>query len=479
MKEKNNQKVKTSWQTKIKIATISLAIGLIAMISFVGIYTQEQNQMKNQVKNYNYGMEIKGARNITLAVKQGANTTIKDQDGKEITEELTDEQIAEKGYTKEETPYNAEEVLKTENYQKSKKIIEKRLKDLGVEEFIVNVNETTGKIEIQIPENSNTDSIVNSINQIGKFEVIDSETKESLMNNEDIKTCNVLYGSTNSGTRVYLNFEFNQQGKKKLENITNTYTNTTNEITGNTTENTAEGENNTTSGNTSTVKKVSLQIDGEELTTLTFDQAIKDGKLQLSLGSASTEASAVSNYAKQAQQIAVPVGSGNLPIKYSIEKNEFIQSDITQNVLILTAIVMAVILLIGIVFWIIRDKKAGVLAGISMIGFAAIYVLLIRYTNVLLSLEGIFGIAIVFILHYLFMNQYLKNKKKQEGKEMAKTYQEFFVRMIPIIIMAIVFCFVKWIPISSFGMILFWGILLLAIYPIIITNSLFSEETKE
>ena len=104
--------------------------------------------------------------------------------------------------------------------------------------------------------------------------------------------------------------------------------------------------------------------------------------------------------------------------------------------------------------------------------------MLIRYTNVVLSLEGIFGIAIILILNYVFVNKLLaklKDKKldTQEVKKANKeTYKEFFIRIMPIIIMVITFCFIKWIPISSFGMVMFWGILLISVYNVVITNSL-------
>ncbi len=47
--------------------------------------------------------------------------------------------------------------------------------------------------------------------------------------------------------------------------------------------------------------------------------------------------------------------------------------------------------------------------------------------------------------------------------------------MVPVILMTITFCFINWIPISSFGMVMFWGIVLMAIYNGVITNSLLKK----
>ena len=49
---------------KIKILTIILAVVLIIMVGFFGVYTQVQNRMENQLKDYSYAMDLKGTRNI-------------------------------------------------------------------------------------------------------------------------------------------------------------------------------------------------------------------------------------------------------------------------------------------------------------------------------------------------------------------------------------------------------------------------------
>ena len=69
---------------KIKNITIILAIVLISMIAFIGVYNQKQNRMENIVKGYSYAMDIKDTRNVRLTVNQDSETVIKDKDGKEV-----------------------------------------------------------------------------------------------------------------------------------------------------------------------------------------------------------------------------------------------------------------------------------------------------------------------------------------------------------------------------------------------------------
>ena len=89
---------------KVKMLTIILAIVLITMIAFVGIYIPKQNRMENKLGVYNLATDLKGTRHIKLTVDSEKQTVIKDSEGNEVeqTEELTDEQIAANGYTKEE-----------------------------------------------------------------------------------------------------------------------------------------------------------------------------------------------------------------------------------------------------------------------------------------------------------------------------------------------------------------------------------------
>ena len=72
-----------------------------------------------------------------------------------------------------------------------------------------------------------------------------------------------------------------------------------------------------------------------------------------------------------------------------------------------------------------------------------------------------------------------KLTKTTINKGIAETYKEFFIRIIPVCILAVVFCFINWSPISSFGMVMFWGIALIAIYNSIITNILLKIEADK
>lgn len=464
---------------KVKTLTIILTITLLTMISFFGIYMQVQNRMENQVKDYELAMDIKGARTIRLKINNETKEVIKDKDGNIVkTEEtLTDEQLAEKGYTKEQQPLNKEEVLNIENYQKAKEIIENRLKNLSVPYYEIALEEKTGDIIIQLPENGQVDNLISNINTVGKFEILDSKTKEVLMDNEDIKLANVMYGSTGeNGTAVYLNIEFTKEGAQKLEKISNDYKKPeeseqedTENAEGTEAEKTAETEE----------KKVIMQIDEQEMMNTNFDEPIRTGKLQLSIGKSATDNQTLQGYVQRAANIANILDNGNMPIQYEIAENKYVLSDITEEQFQWVEIALAIVIGLGAIYFIIKYKGLGFLGAISTLGLAAIYLLTIRYANVTLSLTGVLGIFVTIILNNIFVNKILEKTNKEEKitktgviDAIKENYKEFFLKLIPICISVIVFCFINWTPISSFGMIMFWGILLIAVYNYIITNGL-------
>ena len=473
---------------KVKMLTIVFAIILVTIVAVLGIYIPKQNRMENIVKEYSYGMDLKGGRVITLKPDTSNKTVIKDSEGKQVENatNLSDEELTAKGYTKEEVAYNSSDVLTEENYEKSKRILEERFKSLNIENYEIRLDKQSGNMTITIPENDSTDNIVSNLGTTGKFEIIDSDTNEVLMNNEDIKKSNVMYGSnsnsktaSSSGTIVYLNIEFTKDGAKKLEEISGKYTNTTGNTTNTTNTETNEENNSTTTDSTSsTAKKITMKIDDETIMSTSFDETLKTGKLQLSVGSSSTDTKTIQGYIAQAQSMATVLDSENMPVKYSVDENQYVLSDITKNDINTVFYVMSGIVAIALIVLVIKYKIQGLLGAISYIGLVAIFSLILRYTNVVITIEGIAGIAITLIMSYIFINKLLA---KLKGKELNKTiinnaiketYKEFFIAIIPIIIVSITFSFISWEPISSFGMVMFWGIVLIAAYNISISNLL-------
>lgn len=496
---------------KIKILTVTLLIVLIVMVAFFGVYVQETNSMKNKVEDYKYAMDLYGTRTIRLIVDDTTTRVIKDSEGN-IIESATEEEIQANGYTEEEVKNNSEEILNKENYNKCKKILEKRLEKLGIDDYIIRLDEETGDILIDLIEKDTTDVVVSNIASAGKFEIVDKDTNEVLLDNSHIKTTNVMYGSdstsTSSGTSIYLSIEFNKEGTKILEEITQKYTPASDEdeaseesdttedvvdedtVTENTTVDSTETENQETEDavaestedetteetSEDTEKQITMKIDDEEIMSTSFEETIRDGKLRLSVGYSTTDTSELQNYAQNANVMSSIIDSEYLPITYNLEENQLILSDITNTQLMHVEIAMVAVAIVMLIILIFRYKSLGLLSAISYIGFMAIYTLTIRYTNVQLSINSIFAIGISLILNYILNVKILSKLKNpsEEGKkiDIKNAFIGFIKNIIPITIISVVFCFIDWTAINTYGTTMFWGLALILIYNILITKNL-------
>ena len=187
------------------------------------------------------------------------------------------------------------------------------------------------------------------------------------------------------------------------------------------------------------------------------------------MSQASTDEKAVSDSLQSASTIANILNNGELPLTYNVDENQYVKTDITTNSVKIVFIVVAVIIAIGFVYLIIKFKLKGVLALISYICFIALATLLLRYTNVEISLSAIVAGIIIAILNYLFNFKMLKIDV-QDKKEYNKTYLQLLMKLLPIYAISIIFCFISWTVLSDFGMVMFWGITLIAIYNRLITK---------
>lgn len=435
---------------RLTIALITLLIILLSIISFAGLFVQDTKFMKNLVPEYDLGMDLEGYRAITVAVSDEKETIYYDAEGNVVTTE------AEDGKS-EEVPVNNEEDLTKENYEKAKDLIKARLKDLEIKEYLVRLDEESGSITVQLPEDSMTDIASQFLTTTGEFTIEDAETGEVLLDNSNIKEARVGYASASTGTSVYLSIEFNDDSKEKLREISTTYVTTTNE----------EGEE--------TEKQVELKMDGSTMLSTSFADELADGILPINMGTA-TDNTTLNTYMQQASNIAILINNGPLPLEYESDQNRFIQSDLSLEDAIVPGIVLAVILVIGFIVLIIKYKKLGLAAIVSFIGYVAIVLLALRIFNIVITLEGICAIVASMLLNYILLAYLLNTLSKADTAEWKTAFKKAILSIIfvlvPVLIIGIVLCFAAWMPTFSFGTVTFWAILIMILYNISITKVL-------
>ena len=115
--------------------------------------------MSDVIPDFILGSDIEGNRIIQLNVEKDETITLTDSTGAKIAtgteEELsnqgyTEDVISENGYTKTSEVTNKEEILTSENYEKSKQILVDRLKTSGVTDYKVRQDKDNGNIVIEL-----------------------------------------------------------------------------------------------------------------------------------------------------------------------------------------------------------------------------------------------------------------------------------------------------------------------------------------
>jgi len=446
----------------LKRTLIILLIILLALISFGGIYIQKTKFVENILPEYKLGPDFTGLRNIGLKVSDATKDIYYDLDGNVVDEEG-------KNTTKKVESVNKEENLTKDNYKKAKEIIEKRLEKIkqvqytsagivenkAIDYYTIKQNEETGKIELKLPENANTDMVLRYVATKGDFTIVDDQDNV-LMDNSYIKEANVGYSSTSSGVTVYLTIQFDKQGTEKLKEISNTFIKTTDE----------EGND--------TTKKIKVKIDDSEMLNTYFTEEISNGMIQLSFGTAT--GNSLATYAQEAKNLETLLNAGNLPIVYEADENHYVLSDINKDMLFIPAIVIMSLLVIGIIILIVKYKVKGLLGAISIIGYIATFLIIVRLTNVVITLEGVAGIITSIILEYISIMYALNKMKENTDLTCNQCFTKFLPILVPIAISTVILCFVKWLPIYSFGMTMFWGIILVIVYNHVVTKLLVSEK---
>lgn len=442
-----------------------LVIIAICLISFCGIYVKKQGRMTNVMPEYKLGMNLSGARVAKFKISDKTEEIIYDAEGNVTTEGTNEDGTLKEGYTKQSKPVNSEELLNEKNYEIAKRIMQNRLDNMGMSEYDLRLNYNNGEIIVALPEDSYTDMAIANLSYLGKFEIKDSNTDEVLMSNNDIQNASAVYGSTNVGTAVYLSIEFNKEGKQKLEDITRKYISSKDE----------EGND--------TTNKISIKLDDENLLETYFDEPITTGSLELSIGSASTSNEEISGYIRQANQIAGLIKNDVMKIKYELSENNYISKSIDNITIKVTVCVILAIQIIGFIYWGIKYKANGIFAIIGTCGLMAIILLIVRYANVTISLESIVAIISILVSNFLMLQYALRKLSKAEENKaeiIKETYKRYTSILLPLLIVAIVFTFINWLPIASIGMLLFWGMVILMLYNYITISLLFDlKETRK
>lgn len=427
----------------LKITLAMLVVVLVSLVSFVGAY-----KGKNLVKEYSLGKDLGERKVATYTVV-------------EKTEEVNPEENTEDGESAEKQQKSEEDIKK--EYIKSKNIIEKRLAAVNTEDYEVRLDEENGNIQLELPADIDKNFLQNdaeyffrNIMKQGKVEIVNKSTNETVVDASGFKSASAkIDTNTYTTPTVVFNIKFTKKAKETLKNANTKYTD-------------SEGKE--------ADAEFVIRLDGEDLypnssssTTITaaqFVESTKNGILELSYGQSSDEETLAREY-EEASIIVAKINEETLPNEYSFESINVVKSNISIKAIVIFAIIIAAAMF---VFALYKHKGKVVLPMLSLTGLVASVLLVLRYTNVKITLFTILGLAVIVIANYLFILKSFEN-----DKDFKENFINMFSKLIPCIIIAIVFCCSPYLQVSSLGMTIFWGVIVSFVYDIAITRVLINK----
>lgn len=456
-----------------------LVIVLVCLISLGGIYVKKNNVMKNVLPDYVLGKDLDGSIIVKLNVNKSEDSsedTKEDEnsdsegDSQENNEtQNTDENASEdQSETKTENGQAEQNIYTVENYNKTKQIIEKRLKIVGMENYELRLDEQTGSIVIEVPESSEL-STIGSVIQTGKTELKIDETNEVIGDKNSIKNFKTSIDDSNKssgyGSAVKIEIQFSKDAVKKFKELNDNYV-------------APVDENGTTTEN-----KVSLLVDGTSIVSIEekeFLESAVNGSVQL-WGNFSTDNKVIDSALLSIDKVKMLIDTEDLPITYNANYvSEGIKSNINKTGVIS---VFAVLLIVMCVYLLIKYKLQGLLGELSIVGLGSLILLTLRFTKIEISISTIVAFAGMLILQFIYLTQILKTEKISEKVFNEKT-GEYTRMLIPLLIFTIVAAIIPILAksiiipfgniqeIANFGMVGFWGLILFELVNNILTKAM-------
>lgn len=452
----------------VKTIAILLVAILIAVIAFVGLYVKEYGIWRNILPDFKLGMELSGTRELhyVLDDSEEEKEVYLDSEGNyagEVASNSSDTTVSLEtedgqtedtstdidGYTKETRTIKANEdsSINKENFEKAKNILQKRLETLDLYEYNIRQDTVTGEIVVEVPDDDKIETEEALISTVGNIEITDYQTGLVLIKDSNIKKATMLASNSN-GYQAYLQLDFDKEGTEKLKEISNKYQEVTDE-NGNTTKNYIE-----------------IKMDDQTLARTYFSEEIATGTIQLSMGSSTQDYEEYKNVAKSVKMISDIVNQDTMPLAYKLSSDNRIGSVITQDFMLKLGIASAVVIGLISIYLIIKYKFNGLKSAILSIGYIGLITIIVRYTNVIITINSLIAIVAVVVLNYVFNIKYLKELTidGDKKKSFVQSIKNIYLTVMPLCIIAVIFTLMSSVVISSIGMILFWGLFVQAIY---------------
>ena len=339
----------------------------------------------------------------------------------------------------------------------TKKIIQERLETIPGYEYNIRMDDITGDMIVEVPDDENIDLVQSLVLTKGKIDIIDHQTGERLIDNSDIDNVSAISQQLEDGSvQVYMTLNLNEEGTKELAELSKEYISS---VDGRGTEN---------------IQYITVRLDEQELMTTFFGEEIPDGQLNVPMGEPATDETTYNEVYEQLLRLNDIINGEMLPLVYDLVGDEFVRTSVTDEMIALAKIVFWAVILVVSLYMIIMHKVKGLVLSIVSVGYIAILSLLVRYTQITVTFNALVAFILAVIINYIFIIKFLNGYKDNTITKVVyrNVSKEFYISLVPVMIIAVIFTCMNAVVITSIGTVLFWGLLVQALYNALVIRGL-------
>lgn len=249
----------------------------------------------------------------------------------------------------EDTP---EAQVNDDAMQRVVKIMEKRVNELGLTEPVIQ-RQGERRVIIELAGIKDPDKAIQVIGKTAMLEFKD-EAGNTVLTGTDLKDAQAATNQQNQQNVV--NLEFSDEGGKKFADLT--------------TKNVG--------------KRISILLDGEVLTAPNVREPITGGKAEIT-GQKTLE---------EAQQLAVLLRSGSLPVKVNIIETRTVGPTLGQDSKDKSEFAFVVGIAAVLIFMVLFYRLSGLIADISLMAYVVTLLFILKMLDATLTLPGVAGIIL-------------------------------------------------------------------------------------
>ncbi len=249
----------------------------------------------------------------------------------------------------EDTP---EAQVNDDAMQRVVKIMEKRVNELGLTEPVIQ-RQGERRVIIELAGIKDPDKAIQVIGKTAMLEFKD-EAGNTVLTGTDLKDAQAATNQQNQQNVV--NLEFSDEGGKKFADLT--------------TKNVG--------------KRISILLDGEVLTAPNVREPITGGKAEIT-GQKTLE---------EAQQLAVLLRSGSLPVKVNIIETRTVGPTLGQDSKDKSEFAFVVGIAAVLIFMVLFYRLSGLIADISLMAYVVMLLFILKMLDATLTLPGVAGIIL-------------------------------------------------------------------------------------